>query len=92
MSGAIEVLAKAAHINVAALLASAKPEMPSINDFLPPEILFQGTPFAMNRIVMVRLIMAVIVMIIFGIGSSPRKSGSRKIPKRARNSNGLCAI
>ncbi|EIK86749.1 hypothetical protein CGSMWGv00703C2mash_00210, partial [Gardnerella pickettii 00703C2mash] len=44
MSGAIEVLAKAAHINVAALLASAKPEMPSINDFLPPEILFQGTP------------------------------------------------
>ena len=69
MSGAIEVLAKAAHINVAALLASAKPEMPSINDFLPPEILFQGTPFAMNRIIMVRLIMAVIVMIIFGIGA-----------------------
>lgn len=73
MSGAIEVLAKAAHINVAVLLASAKPEMPSINDFLPPEILFQGTPFAMNRIVMVRLIMAVIVMIIFGIGAARAK-------------------
>ena len=29
-------------------LAESSMEMPSIDDFLPPEILFQGTPFAIN--------------------------------------------
>ena len=37
----------------AVALAASKPELPSINDFLPPEILFPGTPFAMNRITLV---------------------------------------
>ena len=27
------------------------PEMPSINDFLPDPFVFQGTPFAINRII-----------------------------------------
>ena len=30
------------------------PEMPSINDFLPDPFVFQGTPFAINRIILVR--------------------------------------
>lgn len=29
------------------------PEMPSINDFLPDPFVFQGTPFAINRIILV---------------------------------------
>lgn len=67
----VDVLQKTT--TVASTVASNKPELPNISEFLPPEILFQGTPFAMNRIVMVRLIMAVIVMIIFGIGAARAK-------------------
>lgn len=54
-------------------LASSGLHLPNIEDFLPPEILFQGTPFALNRIVLVRLIMAVIIMIVFGIGATRAK-------------------
>ena len=68
MSGAIGVLAGT--VNSAVLLASESPELPKIDEFLPPEILFQGTPFAMNRIILVRVLMAVIVMIVFGIGAA----------------------
>ena len=42
MSGAIEALANTVHS--ATLLASEQPELPKIDEFLPPEILFQGTP------------------------------------------------
>ncbi len=35
----------------ALLAADSGPELPTVNDFLPPEILFQGTPFAINRII-----------------------------------------
>ncbi len=41
MSGAIGVLAGT--VNSAVLLASESPELPKIDEFLPPEILFQGT-------------------------------------------------
>ncbi|PZO96926.1 MAG: F0F1 ATP synthase subunit A, partial [Gardnerella vaginalis] len=71
MSGAIGVLAGT--VNSAVLLASESPELPKIDEFLPPEILFQGTPFAMNRIILVRVLMAIIVMIIFGIGAARAK-------------------
>ena len=71
MSGAIGVLAGT--VNSAVLLASENPELPKIDEFLPPEILFQGTPFAMNRIILVRVLMAVIVMIVFGIGAARAK-------------------
>ena len=71
MSGAIGVLAGT--VNSAVLLASESPELPKIDEFLPPEILFQGTPFAMNRIILVRVLMAVIVMIVFGIGAARAK-------------------
>lgn len=54
-------------------LASPGPHLPNIDDFLPPEILFEGTPFALNRIVLVRLIMAVVIMLIFGFGASYAK-------------------
>lgn len=42
-------------VGMGMLLAAEKsPELPTVNDFLPPEILFQGTPFAINRIIMCR--------------------------------------
>lgn len=53
----------------AMVIASGQPELPNIKDFLPPEILFQGTPFAMNRIILVRLLMMIIIMLVFGISA-----------------------
>ena len=71
MDGMVDFLLRTT--NVASAVASSGPELPNIGEFLPPEILFQGTPFAMNRIILVRVLMAVIVMIIFGIGAARAK-------------------
>ena len=71
MDGMVDFLLKTT--NVASAVASSGPELPNIGEFLPPEILFQGTPFAMNRIILVRVLMAVVVMIIFGIGAARAK-------------------
>ena len=37
------------------LADEAGAHLPSVDDFLPPEILFQGTPFAINRIILIRI-------------------------------------
>ena len=44
------------------LAAESGPHLPSVSDFLPPEILFEGTPFAINRIILVRLVATVIML------------------------------
>ena len=54
-------------------LAASGPEIPSVDEFLPPEILFQGTPFAMNRIILVRVIMMVIMLIVLGVSAAKAK-------------------
>ncbi len=54
-------------------LADGPSELPSIDDFLPPEILFQGTPFAMNRIILIRAIMTVVLLLVFGITAKRAK-------------------
>ncbi|MBM6700084.1 F0F1 ATP synthase subunit A [Bifidobacterium pullorum subsp. saeculare] len=55
------------------VLAASGPEIPTIDDFLPPEILFQGTPFAMNRIVLVRVVMTVVILLVLGITAARAK-------------------
>lgn len=52
---------------VTTLAEASGMEFPSIKDFLPPTILFQGTPFAMNRIILVRVVMMVILLVVLGI-------------------------
>lgn len=47
--------------------------MPSIDDFLPPEILFQGTPFAINRIIFVRILATIIMLLVLGITAARAK-------------------
>lgn len=49
------------------VLASSGFQVPSIDEFLPPEILFQGTPFALNRIILIRLIATVVMLLVLGI-------------------------
>lgn len=58
----------------AASLAMARPsELPSIDDFLPPEILFQGTPFAMNRIILIRFVAMIVILLVLGITAARAK-------------------
>ncbi|WP_166849667.1 F0F1 ATP synthase subunit A [Isoptericola sp. BMS4] len=38
---------------------------PTIADFFPPAILFEGTPFEFNRIMLVRVIMAAVLLLVF---------------------------
>ena len=50
------------------LADEAGAHLPSVDDFLPPEILFQGTPFAINRIILIRIV-ATIVLLANAIGT-----------------------
>ena len=43
-------------------------EPPSMDDFFPAPFAFQGTPFELNRVMMVRLIMACALVLVFAIG------------------------
>lgn len=56
-----------AALNSLTLASATQPEYPSIDDFLPPELLFQGTPFAINRIILVRIIATIIMLLVLGI-------------------------
>lgn len=58
------------------------PEMPSVDDFLPDPFVFQGTPFAINRIILVRILATVIMLLVLGITASRAKL----IPSRWQSS------
>ncbi|MEE8667139.1 MAG: F0F1 ATP synthase subunit A [Bifidobacterium mongoliense] len=55
------------------IAAKAGPDLPSIKDFLPDPILFQGTPFAINRIILIRIVATVVMLLIMGITASRAK-------------------
>jgi F-type H+-transporting ATPase subunit a len=55
------------------LAAASGPHLPGVSDFLPPEILFQGTPFAINRIIFIRIVATVLLLIILGLTASRAK-------------------
>ena len=57
----------------ALLAADGGPELPTVNDFLPPEILFQGTPFAINRIILIRIVATVVLLVVLGITAKRAK-------------------
>lgn len=48
-------------------------ELPSVNDFLLPEILFQGTPFAINRIILIRIVATIVLLTVLGITAARAK-------------------
>lgn len=53
------------------VLASADGEFhpPSIMDFFPEAVLFEGTPFEMNRIMLIRVFMTAVVLLLFWLGT-----------------------
>jgi len=67
-------LSAAALIPVLALATAPAPEAPefkgpSILDFFPPAILFEGTPFELNRIMLLRLVIVALIFILFWLGT-----------------------
>jgi F-type H+-transporting ATPase subunit a len=42
---------------------------PTIGEFFPDIVLFEGTPFAMNRIMMIRVLMTVVLLVLFWLGT-----------------------
>ena len=65
----------------ALLAADSGPELPTVNDFLPPEILFQGTPFAINRIILIRIVATVVLLVVLGITAKRAKLIPRPLGK-----------
>ena len=48
-------------------------EGPSISDFFPPDVLFAGTPFALNRIMLIRILVLALVILVFWLGTRNMK-------------------
>ena len=54
---------------------------PTIDEFFPEVVLFEGTPFAMNRIMIIRVIMMVVLLLLFWLGTRRM----RVIPRRGQS-------
>ncbi len=46
---------------------------PSINEFFPPAIFFAGTPFEINRIILIRFLMTALLVLLFWLGTRRMK-------------------
>jgi F-type H+-transporting ATPase subunit a len=46
---------------------------PSISEFFPPVIFFEGTPFEINRIILIRFIMATVLILFFYLATRKLK-------------------
>ncbi|MFD1716001.1 F0F1 ATP synthase subunit A [Amnibacterium flavum] len=46
---------------------------PSIDEFFPPVLLFEGTPFELNRIMLIRLLVVVVLIVLFYLGTRRMK-------------------
>ena len=64
---------------------------PSIDDFFPPALAFLNTPFELNRIMLVRIIMTLVLVLAFGIGAARAKLVPGRFPKHAGNAVGVRA-
>lgn len=67
------VFAGGAVAGLATLAAGNEPEYPSIDEFLPGPILFAGTPFAINRLILVRLIATLILVTVLCVTAKRAK-------------------
>ncbi len=46
---------------------------PSLQDFFPPAIFFSGTPFEINRLMLIRFLVVVVIMVLFWLASRQMK-------------------
>ena len=54
---------------------------PSLSDFFPPGLLFEGTPFELNRVMLIRLLVTAVLLLLFWLGT--RKM--RMVPGRGQS-------
>ena len=73
--------AVSAGLAAVALPAGGGFEPPSLNDFFTTAFLHAGKPFAVNRIMMVRLIMTGVLVLFFAVGAAR----ARVVPGRFQN-------
>lgn len=53
---------------------------PTLDDFFPAAVLFEGTPFEVNRIMIIRLVMVAVLLLLFWLGTRNLKV----VPNRAQ--------
>jgi F-type H+-transporting ATPase subunit a len=53
-------------------------EAPSINEFYPQAVLFAGTPFEMNRIMIIRVLIMVLLLVVFSLWAGKFKGSAKK--------------
>jgi F-type H+-transporting ATPase subunit a len=46
---------------------------PNIGEFFPPVVLFAGTPFELNRIMLIRIIVTIVIVLVFWLGTRNMK-------------------
>jgi F-type H+-transporting ATPase subunit a len=70
-------------LNTVVLAAAGEGEFhgPSFDDFFPPAILFEGTPFEINRLMLVRFIAVAALLLLFWLGTRRM----RLVPGRGQN-------
>ena len=65
--------------HVASLIAVAASEEgggfhgPSINEFFPPALLFEGTPFELNRLMAIRILVVIVLVVLFWLATRNMK-------------------
>ena len=77
------LFANAMHLVAPVLFAAEEGEFhaPTMAEFFPDIVLFEGTPFAMNRIMLIRVLMTVVLLVLFWLGTRRM----RVIPTRGQS-------
>ena len=53
-------------------------EAPSINEFYPQAVLFAGTPYEMNRIMLIRMLIMVLLVVVFSLWAGKFKKSAKE--------------
>lgn len=75
--------ARVGEITLSTSLLALKGEFhaPTLNDFFPDAVLFAGTPFELNRVMLIRLLCALVIALFFGLAMRRAKI----IPRGVQN-------
>jgi F-type H+-transporting ATPase subunit a len=65
----IALLANAVNLLVHAAEGDGTFHGPSIDEFFPPVLLFEGSPFEINRIMLVRFVAVIVLLLLFWLGT-----------------------
>jgi len=52
-------------------------EAPSINEFFPQDVFFAGTPFALNRVMLIRILVTLLLVVFFWLWSNRARKATK---------------